>query len=373
MILWLCKIRLASSDTQGFWRVFSPVKKERFTGLKACKKTGHWYLTVLAGCGRIKPLFLFILVTGDATMKLSLFICFMSFIVFIQCSPPPAGKYRTAKDIAGEVKSDGRVSYICKGKQCCSEHKECARKCNQMFYKSGKKIRNTCRSLPQDVVNRLEELILALRSALIEDLERLELNQEFRLLLALDYHVWIDIIQNYTVDEARELLIWMAANDEPVSELLQLEEEVRYEILYEVLASAGDRTRPGPVEEGLAGKISFDRSFFQLLVYHSNYDLLQITHEMMRENLCSLNYGGENQIEICMLRVYCKEQPERDGQYLHSEDLRNEMARNIQDEEFFDYVEKHVLSAGLGVNFPDPILNNQVCFMVCNDSRRGCE
>ncbi len=307
-------------------------------------------------------------------MKLLFFICFASFFVFAQCSQPPDGKLRDAKGIADTVKEDGRVSYTCKEEDCCSENKDCVRKCDQIFYQSkNKKVRNSCRSLPKDVVTRLEELILVLRSSLVEDLERLDLSQEFRLLLALDYHIWLSIIKNHTVDEARELLIWMAKDNESVVELLKLKSEVRSEILYEALSSAGDRTRPGSVEEGLAGKVSFDQSFFQLLIYHSNYDLLQVTHEMMKENLCAVQYGGENQIELCMLRIYCKERPDRDGEYVHSEDLRNAIARNIKDKEFFNYVEKKVLRAGLGVRFPEPILNNQVCFIVCNDSKKGCE
>ena len=303
-------------------------------------------------------------------MKLLFVTCFIS-LFFIQCSPRPTGS--TSKDIADAVKSGDFIPSVCTGSECCSEHKSCIRICDQIFYKSEGKVRKKCQALPQDVVQRLEELMLVLKNPLQDDLGYLDLSEDFRLLLALDYQVWARTIQTYTVDDAREFLIWASSNRRLVEELLKLKVEARNELVYEMLASAGGRDRPGPIEEGLSRKISFDQSFFQLLVSYSNYDMLQITHDMIREDLCSVQYGGDSQTELCMLRIYCKEKINQDDSYVHSEDLRNEIARNVKDEELFDYVEKEILHAGLGVRFTEPIMNNQVCFIACNDSNRSCE
>ena len=296
----------------------------------------------------------------------------MASFLLVRCSPRPSGTYRTPKDIADAVKSGDRVT-VCTGEECCSEHKSCTRICDQIFYNSDDKVIKKCRSLPQNIVLRLEDLMLVLKNPLVDDLKRLDLNEDFRLLLALDYQAWVRVIKSYKVDEAREILIWMVDQKDLVEELLKLKVESKNEIVYEMLASAGDRTRPGPVEEGLSQKISFDKTFLQLLISHSNYDLLQITHEMIREDLCSVQYGGDSQTELCILRIYCKEKTNLDDTYVHPEDLRNEIARNIIDKELFEYVEKKILHAGLGVSFKDPIMNNQVCFVACNDSTRGCE
>ena len=307
-------------------------------------------------------------------MRFLFFICFVS-LLFLKCSPSPSGKGHTPGTIADAVKLDGTAVSVCTGKECCSEHKSCTRICDQIFYNSGDKIRKQCRFLPQNIVTGLKELVLVLRSPILDDLERLDLSQEFRLLLALDYRAWIRIIKAYNINEARALLVWLAKNQEPVDELLQLKVEIRNEILYEALASAGDRTLAGPVEEGLFKKISFDKSFFQYMISEHNYDLLQITHKMIKDDLCDVHYAGDGQTELCILRIYCKERPKLDDQYVHSEDLRNEMARNINDEQFFNYVEKEVLHAGLGTRsfYTGPVMNNQVCLSVCNDNNRGCE
>ena len=305
-------------------------------------------------------------------MRLFLTACFIA-LFFVQCSPRPEGDYRTSKDIADAVKSGDHIPNVCTGDECCSEHKSCTRICDQMFYKSESKIRKKCRALPRDAVQRLDELMIVLKSPLQDDLKYLDLSEDFRLLLALDYQVWARTIQAYTVDDAREFLVWASGSRRLVEELLKLKIEARNELIYELLASAGGRDRPGPVEEGLSRKISFDQSLFQLLISYANYDMLQVTHDMIREDLCSVQYGGDSQTELCILRIYCKEKTNRDDVYVHSEDLRNAIARNVRDEELFNYVEKQILNAGLGVRFTEPIMNNQVCFVACNDSNRGCE
>lgn len=305
-------------------------------------------------------------------MRLLFVACFMALFFLVQCSPRPVGDYRTPKDIADAVKSEDLFISVCKGEECCSEHTKCVRICDQIFYKSDDKVIKRCRSLPRDIVYRLEDLMLILNSPLMSDLKRLDLSEDFRLLLALDYQAWVRVIKTYTVNKARDMLIWMADQKDLVEELLKLKVESRNEIVYEMLASAGDRTRPGPVEEGLSQKISFDETFFQLLISHSNYDMLQITHEVIRE-FCSAQYGGDSQTDLCVLRIYCKEKTNRDNEYVHPEDLRNTIARRIRDKALFDYIEKRILRAGLGVNFVDPIMNNQICFVACNDSNRSCE
>ncbi len=305
-------------------------------------------------------------------MRALFFVYVMSLLFFVQCSPPP-GQYQGTGDIADGVRSDGKVVSFCTGDECCSEHKECTRICNQIFYKSGKETRKQCGALPKDSITAVEDLIPVLRSPVKDSLEYLNLREDFRLLLALDYKVLVRIIQAYTVDDARIFLTWLGKNQEPVEELLLLKESIRNEIIYEILASAGDRNLYGPVEKGLARKISFDQSFFQLIISSANYDLLQMTHEMIKADICSPKYVGASRTELCVLRVYCKEKENRDNEYVHSESLRNEMARNIKDEEFFRYVEREVLFTGLGIKFTAPIMNNQVCLAVCNDNNRGCE
>ena len=309
-------------------------------------------------------------------MKLYIFIGFLSLLFFVHCSQSPVPGNRSSEEIADAIKkSENRIVSLCEGKDCCSENKDCRRQCDQVFYKSADRVRKKCRSLPKGIVHSLYDLLEIFQSPLKEDLERLDLSQDFRLLLAMDYQVLVRVIKAYTVDEGQEILIWLAENQRPVEELLQLSKEAQNEIIYESLASAGDRTLPGPVEEGLSKKISFDKSFFELMVSRSNYDLLQVTHNMIKEDLCTIQYAGESQTELCALRIYCKERTNRDNEYVHSEDLRNEIARNIDDKDFFNYIQDRILHihTGLGVQFHEPIMNNQVCFVSCNDNNRGCE
>ena len=293
--------------------------------------------------------------------------------LFNHCSLPPEG-INTSEEIAEEIQAGELSMSLCKGDECCSEHKSCKRVCHQIFYKSKKAVKEKCAILPKRIVDRLESLVTILKSPIVEDLIRLNLKQEFRLLLALDYRVFVRIIEAYNINTARDVLIWLAENHEPVDEMEQLAPSSRSEILYELLAGAGDKTKPGPVEEGLSQNTSFDKSFFELIMVNSNYDLLQMTHEMIKNNLCSSShYAGESQTELCVLRIYCKEKYQQTNSYIHSEDLRNAMAGQIEDESFFDYVETEVLRTGLGIAVTEPIINNQVCSHVCHDYNKGCQ
>ena len=308
-------------------------------------------------------------------MRLLLFITsFLVVLSLVRCSSTPSGRLIDS-DIVDGVRSGGPVQSFCTGDECCSEHKKCVRACNQIFSQSHSKVRKRCQVLPAETINYLEDLMLVLKNPLPEDLEKLNLDRALRLLLALDYQVWVRTIKSsYTVDQARGVLMWLSTSKDMVEELMLLEKESRSEIMYEILAAAGDPTKPGPVEEGLAQKISFDQSFLQSMVSRSNYGLLQITHDMIRDDLCGIDYGGESQTELCILRIYCKEKFNQDNQYVHSEDLRNEIVRNIQDEDFFNYIDKSILRIHSQFKSgDDPIMNNQVCLIACNDSNRGCE
>ena len=298
---------------------------------------------------------------------------FLLYMFVVNCSSPPEG-VNTSEHIAEGIKSGTLSDSLCEGDECCSEHRECKRNCNQIFYKSKSNVKEKCFILPKQIVDRLSSLMAIFKSPIVEDLIRLNLKQEFRLLLALDYRVLVRIAQSYDVNTARDILIWFAENQEPVTELLQLKKPARSKILYELLASAGDRTKPGPVEEGLSQNTSFDKSFFELIIINSNYDLLQITHDMIKDTLCSSSeYAGESQTELCVLRIYCKEKYQQADSYIHSEDLRNQMAKYIEDKSFFNYVEKEVLYTGLRVSVTEPIINNQVCSNVCHDYSKGCQ
>ena len=313
-------------------------------------------------------------------MRLWLFTWVTFFLFFTQCSPPPIDGVGDTENIADGVRAGKPLTSFCSGDNCCLEHRECKRACNRIFHKSADKVRKQCHSLPKDTITDLEDLIPILENPILKSLELINPQKEFRLLLALDYKAFVRIIQAYTIDEARELIIWFTTNKAPVNELLLFKEPVRNEMIYEMLASVGDRSRYGgpqgdtgfAVEEGLAKKISFDESFFQLIISNSSYDLLQMTHEMIKEDLCSFQYVGTRHIETCVLRIYCKEQ--QNDNYIHSEDLRNEIARNIKDEDFFNHIQKEILrTGGLGATLIDPIMNNDVCGFVCKDDNKGCE
>ena len=298
------------------------------------------------------------------------------FLLFLQCSPtdlPRKGGEHTAGEVADTVRAGGNTKSTCTGEECCSAHKDCKRTCDQIFYKSDSHVRKVCKSLPEELVIDLKELVSVLRVPLFETLDALSLTEEFRLLLALDYEVLVRIIKAYNINSARSLLIWLADNHDSTEELLLLKDTERYEIMYELLASAGDREHSGAVEKGLAKNISVEHSFFHLVVSNNNYDMLQITHEMIREDLCAPRYSGTSQKELCILRIYCKEKKNRPDEYVHSEDLRNEMARNIKDEEFLHYIERNILHTGLRVRMSEPIMNNGVCRFVCRDKNRSCE
>ena len=292
--------------------------------------------------------------------------------VIIQCSIAPSSP--TARDISDAIQSGSEIKSFCKGDECCSEHRNCIRNCNKIFYASDKQITEKCKSLPRETVHNLYELTVALKRPVLNVLRRIDLS-EFRLLLALDWQAWVRIIKtDYTIDTAKEVLIWLAENKEPIQELKSLPKEVINEILYELLASAGGaQSNIGPVEQALAQKTSFDKSFFELIIYNSNYEFLQMTHDMIRADLCGVHWEGENQIDLCITQIYCKQKYQPATGYVHSEDLRNKMARNIQDENFFNYIHTELLYTTSHSYVLEPTLSNQVCRSACLSQSRSCE
>ena len=205
---------------------------------------------------------------------------------------------------------------------------------------------------------------------------RQEITEEMMLIMTLDYNVLVDVIKTYKVDEAHQMLHWFARESSVAGLLLKLRPEVRNEIMYELFSSAGNRIIPNSVERGLAQKVSFTQSFFEILLSYNNDKILKITHNMIRDKFCYLHESGDTDQELCVLKVYCsKDQDEVSGEslYFHSEAIRNEIVVRLEDEDFDKYIYEHVLQTGFGVELLKPVIDDTVCYNVCKDSQKGCE
>ena len=305
-------------------------------------------------------------------------LCIFLLFFLIQCSGSDGERSDlSAKEIAEAIQEDKNIStFACEGANCCSRHRDCQRICNNIFYLSRSeiedKVKRKCQALHRSIVMDLEDIVDLLKNPKANILTLVDARQEFRLLLALDYEVWVRLIKNYKIDDARQALIWLAQDLNVAKELNRLEIFAKNEILYELLATAGDRTKPGAVEEGLSQKISFEETFFQHLVSNRNDEMLQMTHDMIRNDLCRLEQSGSNYIELCVLRVYCRERITSNSEYIHSESLRNEIAQRIKDKKLFDYIVDEYYRTGKYA-YIEPTLNDSVCEYACDDSHRGCE
>ncbi len=261
----------------------------------------------------------------------------------------------------------------CERGECCSENKECERICDNIF-NSFVPAKDRCRSLPQPLVFDIGDLVRGLEHPIVQDLRRVDVKDEFRRLLALDYMVLVRIVERYRIDKARELLLWFAEEDAVAKELLKLRREDRNHLMYALLASAGDRTLPGSAENGLARNVSFDKTFFALLIDFLNNDMLQIVHDMLRGEMCAPDFGEGKKAELCILRIYCRERVGLDNQYVHNEDLRTDISFRLEDKQFFDYIRREVYNSSLDdFNLSQPLMNDMTCQIVCNDTYRGCE
>ncbi len=285
----------------------------------------------------------------------------------------------SAGEVAEAIENNRNIStFSCNGDNCCSKYRDCERVCDNIFYLSRSEIvsevKRKCKSLNRQIVLDLEDIVRLLRNPKARDFVYIDTREEFRLLLALDYEAWVRIIKGYKIDDARQVLVWLAQDLNVIKELNRLSMPARNEIIYELLASAGDKTKPrhGAVEEGLSQKISFNDTFFQHLVSNRNDEMLQMTHEMIRNDLCRFEYSGSNHIELCILRIYCRERINSNGEYIHTESLREEIAKRIDDKELFEYIADEFYKGGRYV-YIEPTLNNNVCGYACDDSNKGCE
>ncbi len=313
------------------------------------------------------------------------------------------GADRIADDI-DELNEDAVP--VCKGANCCGDDRECVRICHSLFrpgvirsnvvrdqdinmanssrYRNittaeryDKKYESRCKVLPRSVVLSMEALIQSLSTPVLEDLRWLDVTQEFRLLLAIDPVVLIRLVKSYTMDNARDLLYWFAESQFVPIELLKIPKELRNELLYELLASAGDRRlNIGPVEAGLASAVSFNgETFFQLLMRYSNVKMLNIVHTMMRDDMCGYNYGVGDETELCILRLYCREHKDMDNQYVHPEETRNWITFRLDDPKLLQYMKVNIYGSGIdNQNLSRSLLTDEMCQMICLDSgKRGCE
>ena len=295
-----------------------------------------------------------------------IFLLIITALISTQCilAPDPRGEYRY---------TDKTGLPSCLGSNCCSRSNECVTICRKVFSRSGPAVINRCKTLPYHEVENIQDLWLNIRRPFIEDLRRINVTESFRLVLALDYTVFVFLFKNlYRRNDARRFLVWLAEEDYLATELMALQKEQQRDFLYELLATAGDRDSPGPVEEGLATKIEFGRSFFEMIVeVNLNTNLLNITHDIIKSDLCGL-YGASTQQALCVLRIYCRTDF-NDNAYVHSEDLRGEIARRIDDPDFFKFVRQNVYYGG-ATSILTPNLNNTVCDFICNQNNmRGCE
>lgn len=311
-------------------------------------------------------------------MKYYLWLCLVMLgmgIFCIQCSfvSPFPDRPIVTRDVPENTLDNESLFPKCVRGECCSESRECERICENTFNQFLPAI-DRCRTLPQQLVFDIENLVRALENPIVQDLRRANVRTDFRRLLALDYVVLLDIVERYRIDNARELLLWFAEEDEVADELLRLRREDRNEIMYGLLASAGDRNVPGAAENGLARNISFDETFFSLLVRYFNNSMLQIVHDMIRGEMCAPQFGGGKKAELCILRIYCRERRGLDNEYVHSEDLRRFISLRLEDKQFFDYIRQEVYNSALDdFNLSQPLMNDMTCQIVCNDTFRGCE
>ncbi len=336
------------------------------------------------------------------------FTLFLVWVIFggMQCSGRIPRGSQSARKIADQVQTFTVEDFpSCSGAECCAEDRRCLKMCHTIFQFSEEVPRNArpglgvptsnlpqytppsadevsrnraardrCKVLPKQTVQDLDNLVKGLTVPIIQDLRWIDVSQEFHLLLAIDPYVLIRLVKNYRMDYARELLFWFAEENLVARELLMIEKKHRSELMYELLASAGDRTLPGPVENGLARHVSFNQTFFQLLVRYQNNEMIQITHNMIREDMCRHTYGSGRKIGLCILRIYCREERGIDNQYVHPESIRNNLIFRIEDDELFKYLRTEIYNSSLDQsNLTQLLLDDNVCQRVCNDTYRGCE
>lgn len=303
-------------------------------------------------------------------MKL-VYLTYIILILSVQCTNT---QNRNKKKKIHKQQQAIYVNSLCRDKNCCADNDKCKLTCNEVFLDSSPTIIRKCNGLNYKAVQKLQALYLSLKTPIIEDLERLDLTTDFRLLLNIDFTVWVKIIKNATIEESKDILIWFVTNRDVIQELLRIPESEQNIILYELLASIGNRELPNSAEEGLITKISFNYNLFQYILQENNNELLQITHQMIKNTLCSSEYEGEGSKELCVLRVYCRERKDESDQYVHSTELRKSLSIRIQDKTFFSYIEKDILAGYNKSVFKKPEISDYVCLSACNsNSLRGCD
>ena len=100
-----------------------------------------------------------------------------------------------------------------------------------------------------------------------------------------------------------------------------------------------------------------------------------MTHNMIRDRLCKAYSSGNNQNALCTLRIYCREirDSSSDGIYVHSEETRNLIVQELEDDPFLEYIATDILHVGFGVDYLKDVLNDQACFNVCKNINKGCK
>ena len=271
--------------------------------------------------------------------------------------------------------NDEEINNFCEGTGCCKTSRVCLRTCQKIFRDNRRvpefggnfaRERNICRGLSRNLVRKLDGLNSLLRIPSRGELRRVNINEEFSLYLTIG---GVDklgqTIYSYTKDQARELLYWFAENEDVAREIKELQDHE--ELIDFLLSTFGGRDNVDPAEVGLG------KGLFKVMDDNGNQTLINIVHNVIRYRLCEPKNSSEDQINLCILRIYCKEHKNHDGVYVHTEDLRNNIIREVEDESLNNFIFDEVLQVGYGRGGKASEISNQVCEYVCEDARRGCE
>lgn len=256
----------------------------------------------------------------------------------------------------------------CFGSDCCYQDKDCIKKCENLSSESeGTK---KCLELPVDWVTQMDELLnQTLTRPSRENLENIELRALWSI-IKINEKSWLNKVNDYSRVQAWTVLFYIASQPDISRSIFSVHTSFARSLL---IALFRKNTRSPLVDNnallsGMKASISEEGTFFKIAKKQKNSKVISLVHEqVIKRQLCDYQINqpqpavagsGDSAYEACVLAVYChltgsysSGQYSDDGGRNAGQELRKQLASEVNDKEIENFIQSPLEKGGLGIEW----------------------
>ena len=205
----------------------------------------------------------------------------------------------------------------------CAGDDDCEEICDDIYNR--RRDKEDCEKLSSRQVELLLDVYETLERPKEDDLEDIDLD-DFDVLVNISIEPLDGIVGKYTRREAKEVLIWLASNEEAAKVFKKEDDD--HNILEKIFEEVHNDEL-----EALKASLEGGDNFMDLAVDSSNVEAAEWIHEFMEEKICT---GGNIESSAC-LKKYCE----------LAESMKSDFAEDMLEFEFFEEYLEDIIEEGI--------------------------